>query len=107
MVLYVSTTLFQHHGDAGNECRASEKGPDSLAQCHRIRMEGRFDAAGMRRFAESRAALLDLAIDTLDVSPTRFDSRLSGEEVLLGMFGMACLVGPSDCVVTRFESLPA
>lgn len=68
-------------------------------------MEGRFDAASLRHFAERRAALLDLTIEALDVSPTRFDTRLSGDEVLAGMFGIACLLGPSGCVVTRFESL--
>ena len=70
-------------------------------------MEGRFDAQHLRRFAETRAALLDLDIDSLDISPTRFDGRLSGDETLLGMFGMACLLGPAGCIVTRFESLPA
>nr|WP_249211893.1 hypothetical protein [Gluconobacter cerinus] len=58
-----------------------------------------------RDFAIARARLLAVEITDMSVSDHRFSVRLVGEEALLGMFEMACLLGPAGCIVTGTESL--
>lgn len=70
-----------------------------------IRFEGRFDPELFRDFAIARARLLAVEITDMSVSDHCFSVRLVGEEALLGMFEMACLLGPTGCIVTGTESL--
>ncbi|EHH68709.1 hypothetical protein [Gluconobacter morbifer] len=69
-----------------------------------IRLEGHFDPERLRAFAMARARLLAIEITEMSVSQTRFTARIEGEDVLLGMFEMACLLGPSGCLVTHVET---
>lgn len=66
-----------------------------------IRFEGRFDPERLRAFAVARAQLLAVEIKEMSVSQSCFEARIAGEEALLGMFEMSCLLGPSGCIVSH------
>jgi len=71
----------------------------------RFRFRGRLREASFRAFAEAPAARLGLALHALDVTEARAEARVAGEEALLGMFEMACALGPLDCVIREAERL--
>ncbi|GBR19091.1 hypothetical protein [Asaia spathodeae] len=72
-----------------------------------LHLSGRFDVAAFREFAESRARLLGL-----DMTPQRMEGHeivflLRGAHALVGMFVMACVIGPASCVVSQWREAAA
>ncbi|GBR16594.1 hypothetical protein [Gluconobacter frateurii] len=70
-----------------------------------IRLTGHFDPEALQGFAMARAELLAVEITKMSVSQSRFEARIVGEEALLGMFEMSCLLGPAGCIVTGAEDI--
>jgi hypothetical protein len=69
----------------------------------RFRFHGALRAASFSAFARTRAARLGLVLHALEVSADGAEARVEGEEALLGMFEMACALGPLDCLVRETE----
>jgi hypothetical protein len=72
----------------------------------RFRFRGTLRASSFRAFAEARAARLGVTLHALDVGVASAEARVEGEEALLGMFEMACALGPLDCLVIEAERAP-
>lgn len=70
-----------------------------------IRLTGHFDPEALQAFAKARARLLAVEITEMSVSQSCFEARIIGEEALLGMFEMSCLLGPAGCIVTDAEDI--
>ncbi|MDR6182238.1 hypothetical protein [Asaia bogorensis] len=64
-----------------------------------LHLIGHFDTEAFRCFAEGRARLLSLDMRTERLEATDIVFVVKGAQPLVGMFVMACLVGPVGCLV--------
>lgn len=71
-------------------------------------LNGHFDTEAFRMFAEMRARLLTIAAQIMHIDCRRIVFLLHGVRDLIDMFIMACVLGPSNCLVTDWneERLP-
>jgi len=84
---------------------------DRDARCRRLVVAGRLDAGRFSAFARSRARMLALEFTLGDAGQAPDGSGhvamiVRGDPQLLGMFEMACAVGPEDCIVDDMTSVP-
>ncbi|RUT26103.1 hypothetical protein C0V97_07965 [Asaia sp. W19] len=68
-----------------------------------LQLFGRFDIAVFCQFAEDRAHLLNIEMTLQRLLPNEIVLVLRGARALVGMFVMACVIGPAACVVTQWE----
>lgn len=61
--------------------------------------EGRFRPESFLAFMDARARLLDLALRPRRSGPDQVEVVVAGEDAAIGMFEMACSLGPIDCLV--------
>jgi acylphosphatase len=83
---------------------ASDNDPFPDAHSRRYRIRGRFDCALFAAFTRQRAALLALRVVSLRTGPGLVEALVAGEPALLGMFEMACALGPGNCIVDDMTS---
>jgi hypothetical protein len=58
-------------------------------------------------FADHRARRLDLDLKMGECNTNSVAMTVTGQEVLLDMFEMACSLGPYDCIVREVERTQA
>jgi hypothetical protein len=58
-------------------------------------------------FADHRARRLDLGLEMGACSKSSVAMTVTGQEVLLDMFEMACSLGPYNCIVRQIERTQA
>ncbi|GJE77807.1 hypothetical protein ACFQWF_16145 [Methylorubrum suomiense] len=70
-----------------------------------LAFSGRFRPESFLAFMDARARLLDLVLRPRRSGPDRVEVIVDGEDALIGMFEMACSLGPIDCLVLDVAEL--